>query len=115
MIRSILILFFLSRLAVAQFSSMVTNDDGSVLYFITTLKQKGTDQPNWGKIFKADVAGVHLYSVLEKDSSNPFRSNYYNFAQVDVSGDGRLVVRSATHDCLLGFYVCLPEYQFATK
>jgi len=111
-IRPIILFILLSHVAVSQFSSMVTNDDGSVLYFVTTLKQKGTDQPNWGKIFRADASGIHLYSVIDKETSNPFLSNYYNLAEVDVSGDGRLVARSAMHDCLFGFYLCQPEAQF---
>src|SRR3954469_25404881 len=108
MIRSLGLLILLSQLAFAQFSSMVTNDDGSVLYFTTVLRQKATDQPNWRKVFRYDASGIHLYSVIARDSStySDYASNYYDQLQVDISGDGGLVARTAKRDCLGGGTPC---------
>lgn len=110
------IVFVFTPVATAQFESLATTDDGSVLYFATNLRQKNTAQTFYGKIFKVDSAGIQMYAAREKVEPPPltqpvpggFRglSNYYWLSTPDVSGDGKVVAYSGTADCYGAAYKC---------
>ena len=59
--------------AMAQFESLSTTHDGSVLFFTSRLSQAGTNQPHYGKVFLVDSRGVPLL-VRERVSSRPDQS-----------------------------------------
>lgn len=105
--------FCFSSYCLGQFTSLATTDDGSVLYFVTNLRQKGTDQPLWGKAFVADAAGLRPYLVVQMDPSTPNPppamtiTNNYNLLFVDVSGDGDVVSRAGSSDCVNGMSLCV--------
>jgi hypothetical protein len=62
----------------AQFSSLSTNKDGSVLYFSTPLKEKNTAEPTYGKIFSIDSSGLHLLYSRDITAQDKACSNAYN-------------------------------------
>jgi len=45
-----------------SFIGLSTTWDGSTLYFSTALRQAGTEQPFWGKLFVADKQGTPAVS-----------------------------------------------------
>jgi len=45
------LLFLFALPALAQFSGLTANYDGSKLYFVSTLRQRNTPQPLHGKVF----------------------------------------------------------------
>ena len=55
----------------AQFSGLSTNRDGSSLFFVSTLRLKGADEPLNGKVFVATSDGVKLFRAHE-DQPYPF-------------------------------------------
>jgi hypothetical protein len=103
------------------FGQLATNRDGSVLYFSSPLRLKGTNQYLHPKIFSWDnVNGIRLYE--QRTSDVPFPTpllpggyGRYPFSLVapDVSSDGSTVavtgIRSCSFSdqCLLG----IEEYQ----
>jgi uncharacterized protein (TIGR03437 family) len=109
--------YFLCKIAIclisppflpAQFHSLATTDDGGVVYFDTALRQKGTNQPLHGKIFRYGSSGINLHASREQEPPPPappvgggFRghSNYYRLGTPDVSGDGAVVSITKGRDC----------------
>jgi uncharacterized protein (TIGR03437 family) len=88
------------------FNQLATNRDGSVLYFSSPLRMKGTDQYLHPKIFIWDsIGGVRLY--LERASDVPFPLPTYGFAGTqffslvspDVSSDGTTVAVTGIRFC----------------
>ena len=95
--------------AMAQFSGMATDHEGSRLFFTTDLSQRGSDQPGWGKLFIADEKGVRSLLVRNRDvfrgaiAEGPFANgettNFYNINGVDVSSDASVLAVSAVRVC----------------
>jgi hypothetical protein len=60
-----------------QFSGLAASYDGSVVYFASTLRIKGSSQPTHGKLFVADESGVRLFRSRARadlpQSNNPAR------------------------------------------
>ncbi len=52
--------------ALAQFSSLSTNTDGTTLFFTTPLGQTGLGQANQGKVFLADSAGIRPWLIRSR-------------------------------------------------
>ena len=48
--------------SIAQFQDLATNYDGSVLYFSSRGRLRGTDQVWHDKLFVLDSAGLRLYA-----------------------------------------------------
>ena len=100
--RALLIAALISTCAFAQFSSLATPRDGSVLYFSTQLKEKNTAQPVYGKIFRSDPSGLQLlYSRNITDQDKPC-SNAYNLTDISVSSDGGILAMGGQCSCLNG-------------
>jgi uncharacterized protein (TIGR03437 family) len=102
----------------AQFSSLSTNTDGSVLYFSTPLREKGTDEPTYGKIFSIDSSGLHLlYSRDIADRDKPC-SSAYNLTDIGTSSDGRVQAVAGQCSCLNGnpfdTYNCVKINRYTT-
>ena len=96
----------------AQYHHLASTADGSVLYFSTTLRQRGTDQPFHGKLFIIAAAGLRLEEQREEIPPNvppvpphippphtQHFSNFFDLRHPDVSSDGRIVSFTETRDC----------------
>ena len=81
-----------------QFADLVTTEDGSQLYFTSALRQQGTGQYPWGKIFRYSAAGFELFRQ-EQFFFGGNRSNPYALGWPEVSADGRIVAYSAVASC----------------
>lgn len=94
--RALAVLAFVSSPVWAQFSGLATPADGSVVYFASTLKLKGSSQPDHGKLFVADERGVRLFRSRDRvtlPASPPCAlSAFYSFYGAGaVSRDGLTV------------------------
>jgi uncharacterized protein (TIGR03437 family) len=96
-IRALLPLLVLAT-ARAQFAGLSCTDDGGRVFFASSLRQRGTDQFLWSKIFRIDASGAAL--VAQRAQSSPVPpTNPYVLDQPQVSGDGRLLVYRGTLNC----------------
>ena len=103
----------------AQFSNLVTNDDGSVLYFSSTLRQRGTEQFAHAKLFVLDSGGLRLFRQrpLERTTSPDATwpvSTYYSMEGVALNGSGSSVAVVARRDCY-GGSGCLPTPKYRSE
>src|SRR3982751_196577 len=82
-----------------QFSSLSATDDGSTVYFVTRLRERGSSQPTHGKIFVADASGVHVVAAIEREAHTDVlgitQTNVYDFQSVETNSDGSLLVQNA--------------------
>jgi uncharacterized protein (TIGR03437 family) len=83
-------------IAWAQFGGLATPFDGSKVFFSSTLRLKGTNQPNYPKLFVADEGGVRLFHALPKvdvqSSGNAcVVGSQYSILATQVSADGSIV------------------------
>jgi hypothetical protein len=83
----IVIILWAAGTASAQFSGLSTTNDGSRVYFSSSLPQRDTSQNFSSKIFMIDSAGLHL--VASVPGPGDFYSPVLSFPQ--VSGDGTLL------------------------
>jgi uncharacterized protein (TIGR03437 family) len=103
----------------AQFDNLVTNDDGSVLYFSSTLRMRGTNQFTHRKLFVLDSKGLrlHMQRPLERvnspDATWPV-SNYHSLESVALNASGSTVAVIARRDCY-GGSGCLPTPKFRSE
>jgi uncharacterized protein (TIGR03437 family) len=72
--RAVLACLFAAALAPAQYRNLATTRDGARLFFISALRQRGTDQHLYTKIFSLDAAGVTL--VLQLPAPADIYSRY---------------------------------------
>jgi hypothetical protein len=107
-VRLIYTLLLLAGPAFPQgFRQLATNRDGSVLYFSSPLRLKGTDQYFHPKIFSWDgVNGVRLYEQREADIPfpsptplNPPNTPFFSLLAPDVSSDGATVAFTGVRFC----------------
>lgn len=85
-----------------QITGLTTDSSGSVLYFSTTYRQSGTQQPFHGKLFRWDSTnGLRLHTLIERVdgvfNGNDFLFNYeytnsYDLSQPQLGSDGRRLV-----------------------
>ena len=101
----------------AQFVDLATTTDGSVLYFASSLRQKGTSQPLHGKIFRYDAKGLSLYtarqSIAVSTELNRTLTNYFDLSMPQVSGDGSRVLYTGRAYC--SGRGCAPALYFQTE
>jgi hypothetical protein len=119
--RSILYtLLLVASPAFAQgFRQLATNRDGSVLYFSSPLRIKGTDQYFHPKIFTWDsVNGVRLYEQRASDFPFPppiyfAGTQFFSLVAPDVSNDSSTVAVTGIRSChLTGVCILdIEEYQ----
>jgi uncharacterized protein (TIGR03437 family) len=104
----------------AQFSSLSTTADGSRVYFATPLRQKNTNQPNYGKLFRYDEGGLALQETRTEIAPAPVPSgiqgvgqytlsNAYNLIGIDVSSDGTTMAAAGSRDCAGDTTLCIKK------
>src|ERR1700730_17236759 len=90
------------------FGQLGTNRDGSVLYFSSPLRMKGTDQYLHPKIFSWDsVNGIRLFEQRVPDVPFPTPppgfaragTHYFSLVAPDVSSDGSTVAVTGIRFC----------------
>jgi uncharacterized protein (TIGR03437 family) len=89
------------------FRQLATNCDGSILYFSSPLRMKGTDQFLHPKIFTWDATnGIRLYEQREADvpfptstPQNPPNTPFFSLIAPDVSSDGATVALTGVRFC----------------
>ncbi|MFN7934974.1 MAG: IPT/TIG domain-containing protein [Bryobacteraceae bacterium] len=63
---------FICGIVHAQIANLTTNDDGSVVWFDTSLPRKNIDEPEQGRIYRLDSSGLQLLaSVPREDPALP--------------------------------------------
>jgi uncharacterized protein (TIGR03437 family) len=98
-------LVFLSLIpAMAQFSGLAVTDDGSQLYFSSSLQLAGTtDENTYSKIFRYDGTGIHFVAQMARVATAGGMmlpdSNPYNLTAAYVSGNGSVPGYVGTADC----------------
>ncbi len=80
----------------AQTAHLATTDDGSVLYFASTLRQPGAGQSMATKLFRIDSSGAHL---IDDEGNVGVGAGYWNLSNPSVSGDGSRLVYTARVPC----------------
>jgi hypothetical protein len=102
-----------TSIAWAQFDGLATPYDGSAVYFSSTLRLKGTNQPNYEKLFVADEHGVRLFHALPRvDPKSADGScvlgDQYTLDWAQVTADGSTVAglgqRSFAGNCNLTYF-----------
>jgi uncharacterized protein (TIGR03437 family) len=92
--------------AFAQFGSLATNHDGSRVYFVSNLRQTGTNQPPWGKVFVADAAGIWPLAIRNRDvnwvSPSGYITNPFNLTAVAIAHDESRLALLGGPDCNYG-------------
>jgi uncharacterized protein (TIGR03437 family) len=100
----------------AQFRGLSTTNDGSQLYFSSSLQLAGAPQENsYGKIFRYDSAGLHFVAQVDRvavTGAYPRLSNPYNLVSGYISGRGSVVGHVGAADCA-GFDLCPSTPQMA--
>ena len=97
----------------AQFSGLTTTHDGSSVFFSSALRQRGTNQYLWPKIFRIEGNGAAL--VAQRDLiGTPNLSNAFVLDLPQISDDGSLLVYRGTRGCGSGSSCFLSERHSAT-
>ena len=81
------------------FQDLATNEDGSLLYFASTVRQKGTTDPFYSKIFLWDASqGVRAFAQVNEPgpSDGCSTANYYQLKGPQVTADMRVFAYTAT-------------------
>lgn len=76
-------------LARAQFSDLATTDDGSQVFFVTPLRQRGSDQLPHEKVFALGDSGIRL--LFQRERNSLYYTSPFFPSSVTASGDGLLV------------------------
>ena len=118
-LRGVLVLLAFSVRLGAQFDHLVTNDEGTVLYFSSSLRMRGTQQLEYRKLFVADAQGIRLHTERERQQINVPESTwpvstYYSIEGAAVNGDGSVMGVIARRDCYAGSG-CLPVPKYHTE
>jgi uncharacterized protein (TIGR03437 family) len=90
----------------AQFFGIATPGDGSVLYFATPSRIKGSGQNPYGKIFQYDANGLRLVAARDPvpapSVTPPFGgalTNPFDLGMADTSSDGRVTAFAGEQHC----------------
>ena len=100
-----LLLLCISFCLTAQIQDLATTDDGTVLYFSTPYRLKGSSDVGYSKIFRYTDNEFQLFREIAFISFGT-DTNFYLASRPSVSGDGTTVVYTATRDCFGGSH-CL--------
>ena len=96
---SILAFLLTSGAAAQPFQGLSTTADGSVLYFSSSIRQKGTDQRFYSKIFQWTAAtGVQVIAEVRNPgpSDGCASPDYYDLHAPQVSADGNVRAYTAS-------------------
>src|SRR5208283_2156841 len=77
--------------AAAQFAGLATTGNGSVLYFSSPIRQKGTDQTFHSKIFQWDASGgIGVFAEVQSEgqSDGCVTNSFYQLQAPQVSDGG---------------------------
>ena len=108
----VLIWIALPLCVAAQIRDLATTNDGSVLYFSTVYRQKGTDQPGYPKIFRYSEKGLELFREFPLIRQG-HDTNFNQAVRPCVSGDGSVVAYTRTRDCTgSGMHCGQGEFEF---
>jgi len=66
----------LTARARAQYLSISTNADASIVLVATRERQNGTDQPNWGKLFSVGPQGQVRPFLVRNRELNPLAAQH---------------------------------------
>jgi dipeptidyl aminopeptidase/acylaminoacyl peptidase len=86
-------------LAAQAFQDLSTTEDGSVLYFASPIRQKGTNQSFNSKIYRWDAAsGVRVVAEVADpgESNGCTTANFYQLHRPQVSRDGSVLAYTGT-------------------
>lgn len=89
----------------SPFAGLSATANGSQLYFVTALRQKGTDQPLWPKAFVRDAESLRLFEVRDPVFAPPAplssaqTSIDYIIRSVSVSADASVTAVAAMVEC----------------
>ena len=108
------LLLLLALPALSQFSGFTTNYDGSKLYFVSTLRQRNTNQPLHGKVFSLDDRELKPVLVLDQIKLNDSWSNYYNILAPYLDSTGELAGTNAWRTCYIGFFQACKDAEGST-
>jgi uncharacterized protein (TIGR03437 family) len=102
-----------------QFFGLATPADGSRVYFATTLRQKNTTQPLWGKLFQVDASGLQLITVRDEvDPPTPIvagaLTNAFNIIGASVSADGGVFALEGARKCIGPGEFCTRQELYAS-
>ncbi len=95
----------------AQFRDLATTNDGSRLFFISALRQPGTSQGLYPKIFALDETAVSLIYEPPVWPSDPYRQ--YSVGPLQAAGDGDWVLYGTQRACTGGSSCFLNEQRGA--
>ncbi len=91
------------------FQNLAPTGDGSVVYFSSSLRMKGTSQyPSQPKIFLwSEKGGVQLYeqqppTIINEGGEGWSSTTAYNLVAPSVSSDGRTIAITGLSDCTYG-------------
>jgi uncharacterized protein (TIGR03437 family) len=104
-VRFSILLLCISFCLTAQIQDLATTDDGTVLYFSTSYRLKGSSDAGYSKIFRYTDNEFQLFREFAFMSFGT-DTNFYLARRPSVSGDGTTVVYTATRDCFGGSH-CL--------
>jgi len=106
--RVLLLTLLLAAGAAAQFHGLSTTEDGSVLYFSSAARQRGSQQYAWDKLFAVDGSGVRLVAQREQGEVYGWTvTNFYALQSPEVSADGSVLAFTGWRHCG-GGSGCLP-------
>ena len=112
--RAIIIAALIALPATAQFTGLSTTRDGSVLYFASSGRFKGTHDAFQGRNYRIGPNGLELFQQRASPGPpNPQRigdpcqvSDYFNLLRAEVSDDGTVAALLASRR-LFGGFVCV--------
>jgi uncharacterized protein (TIGR03437 family) len=87
-----------SAIGSAQFAEFAVPANGSKLYFSSPLPLAGSNEPQQGRIFSVDSAGVHTVADVPATTPTPY-SSYYALSRPELSRDGTILIYTGTRDC----------------
>ncbi|HWC00359.1 MAG TPA: hypothetical protein VG672_26810, partial [Bryobacteraceae bacterium] len=109
--RALVLAWLAAGSLLAQFQDLATPDDGSVLYFSSSLRLSGSTQFLFAKLFRMDATGIHLYAQQAPGASlGRTTENFYLLTAPDVSADGTVLAYTASRPCS-GGSGCIPVEQ----
>ena len=93
------LIFLLTVPSFAQIQDLATTQDGSRVYFASTIKLRQSDESLASKIFMIDSTGAYL---IDDEGTVALGESYPNLHAPGVTSDASMVVETATRFCNFG-------------